>query len=560
MEAGKENNCQETFGDFDLKNLLCDQEETEVPLLTEMVRNHYLNYLEKQLMENFLKCYNNLDDNTSDQENEQLNVCSEKYKTSIKKTAFLLEDKAVEACRIALRYQRAMVKIIAIVRRSTQEKRLITPLENTILNFELNQPQTKGTQTDAVIDHKTNVIDIPHRNETISLQKPEREIHSNEDTSHEMTLDEKIEIFKRHLQNGHNTHAVDITRHADKSLATKRHCQVKKSHKSNREHHHHPRRHHNHHRPYKEINNHQMGGKLPISPADTMLTSQKSSPHPVENPLEVVHEEQEEEVLTKSINNLVADMENSNDSVALELARLFSEEKTELDEIFGIDPNQEPDDPQICKILKEIEQAQVGGGCGVGSQQQPQEHTPKYDNIQKSPTIQSNSNNKNNADQTSPNRSTNNPCEKDLSNSLWPCELFMQKRKLSESLARLLEEDLRWHDIMKWKFAELFGEDSDDEFTPCSPSIELDEILMGSCVKRISPWVVKHLMKPMKHGLIGNRFVFKKLAKHIARSIIMENQYPDEAIVKGCIENYFCLHQAVMTLDDLQDVPSISLI
>lgn len=65
-------------------------------------------------MENFLKCYNNLDDNTSDQENKQLNVSSEKYKTSIKKTAFLLEDKAVEACRIALRYQRAMVKIVSI--------------------------------------------------------------------------------------------------------------------------------------------------------------------------------------------------------------------------------------------------------------------------------------------------------------------------------------------------------------------------------------------------------------------------------------------------------------
>lgn len=36
MEAGNDN-CQEAFGDFDLKNLLCDQEETEVPLLTEMV-------------------------------------------------------------------------------------------------------------------------------------------------------------------------------------------------------------------------------------------------------------------------------------------------------------------------------------------------------------------------------------------------------------------------------------------------------------------------------------------------------------------------------------------
>ncbi|XP_061392474.1 uncharacterized protein LOC133327946 [Musca vetustissima] len=262
----------------------------------------------------------------------------------------------------------------------------------------------------------------------------------------------------------------------------------------------------------------------------------ETSPQQLQQIPEAVNENNEIG-LTKSIDDdVVADMENSNDSVALELARLFSEEKTELDEIFGIDPNQEPDDPQICKILKEIELAQVGG---------KQQQTPNFDK----------------ANNHSPKFGGGSKiCEKDLSNSLWPCELFMQKRKLSESLARLLEEDLRWHEIMKWKFTELFGDDSDDEFTPCSPSIELDDILMGSCVKRISPWVVKHLMIPMRHGLIGNRFVFKKLARHIARSIIMENQYPDESIIKGCIENYFCLHQAVMTLDDLQDVPSISLI
>ncbi|XP_073819532.1 uncharacterized protein [Musca autumnalis] len=534
MEVDKGIAYRESFNEFDLKNIILDQEEMEVPLLTEMVRNHYLNYLEKQLTENFLKCYN------MEIEIEE-SECSEKYKSSIKKTAHLLEDKAVEACRIAQRYQRAMVKIIAIVRRSTQEQRLISPLESTILNFELTEPQTKATQTEAEIvfqNHQENTQHIEHKS-----KEPEKDELNEDSTTHEMTLDEKIEIFKKHLHNGHTQKSESIKRN--------HHHNLKKSHKSERQH---PtRRHRHHHRPYKENKPHPTAvEKVNISPADTVVTPIKS-PHP-----SLPTENSKEKMLRKSINNVVADMENSNDSVAVELARLFSEEKTELDEIFGIDPNQEPDDPQICKILKEIEQAQIGVGGISQQQQQPQESiTTKNDKILPSPTIHLNNISNHQEEHTTP--KVIQKCEKDLSNSLWPCELFMQKRKLSESLARLLEEDLRWHDIMKWKFLELFGEDSDDEFTPCSPSIELDDILMGSCVKRISPWVVKHLMKPMKHGLIGNRFVFKKLAKHIARSIITENQYPDELIIKGCIENYFCLHQAVMTVEDLQDVPSISL-
>ncbi|XP_013102189.2 uncharacterized protein LOC106083601 [Stomoxys calcitrans] len=507
---------------FDIKSLLCDQEE---PILTEIVRNHYINYLEKQLMENLISCFHGKADKDCPHD------ANEKYKGSIKHIAKLLEDKAVEACQIAQRYQRAMVKIIATVRRSTQENRLISPLENAILKTETLGMQNKETQTEAGLLEK----EVRRSNEMIrkSLQQ---ENNKEEEEDHEMTLDEKIEIFQKRLING-NIVASPYSKSEHKTIASKRHhSHVKKTH----DRHHQSRR--NHHRPYKE-KKHSISNEVEVavSPISTVITPIKSTMQTKVN------------VSKNPLDDLVADMENSNDSVALELARLFSEEKTELDEIFGIDPNQEPDDPHICKILKEIEEAHVSHEphSQLAANNNKMVVASDLNNKILTPKIVTKS--------SMPKSMTTKTTSVDLSNSLWPCELFMQKRKLSDSLARLIEEDLRWHDIMKWKFKELFGEDSDDEFAPCSPSIEMDDILMGSCVKRISPWIVKHLMKPMKHGLIGNRFIFKKLAKHIARSIIMENQYPDESIIKECVENYFCLHQAVMHLDDLQDVPSISL-
>lgn len=51
---------------------------------------------------------------------------------------------------------------------------------------------------------------------------------------------------------------------------------------------------------------------------------------------------------------------------------------------------------------------------------------------------------------------------------------------------------------------------------------------MSSCKKRIAPWIVKHL-QPMSDGLIENRFLFKKVAKHIAEKIILDDQYPGES-------------------------------
>lgn len=119
----------------------------------------------------------------------------------------------------------------------------------------------------------------------------------------------------------------------------------------------------------------------------------------------------------------------------------------------------------------------------------------------------------------------------DLRESMWPCELHMQRTRLRLVWSRKSESELRNTVKIKRKLTELFGAcdtEYDEDFEgPYSPSIELtDPILMGSCLKRIAPWVVKHLMVPMRRGLIANRQVFKKLAKHIAEGVLATNQYP----------------------------------
>lgn len=117
----------------------------------------------------------------------------------------------------------------------------------------------------------------------------------------------------------------------------------------------------------------------------------------------------------------------------------------------------------------------------------------------------------------------------ELKNSLWPCELHMQRMRLRKVLDGLADKGMRHNEKIQLRFFILFGDDSvDDDLAAYSPSIELDEILMASCKKRIAEWIVKYLMRPMTDGLIGNRFLFKKLAKHIAQEVIMGNQYPGE--------------------------------
>ncbi|KMZ04770.1 uncharacterized protein LOC6728848 [Drosophila simulans] len=219
------------------------------------------------------------------------------------------------------------------------------------------------------------------------------------------------------------------------------------------------------------------------------------------------------------------------DAVAQELATLFGEEPTDLNHIFGIEPTAVTDDPQISAILKEIANAELP---------EKNEHPPT------SPTA------------TPP---TGHHSEVDLRQSRWPCELYAQRRRLNACLVRLLEADWRCEDRLRYRFHLIFGEDSDDEFANqlSSPSIDLvDEVLLASCLLRIRPWIVRHLMPPLEEGLIANRFLFKKLAKMLAHSIVMVNPYCSELEIKQAVEQLFCLRpRGIQSAYDLDNLPPV---
>lgn len=116
----------------------------------------------------------------------------------------------------------------------------------------------------------------------------------------------------------------------------------------------------------------------------------------------------------------------------------------------------------------------------------------------------------------------------ELTNSIWPCELHRQRLKLHRVLESISEKGWRHNEKVKQRFLQLFGEDDDDDFGPYSPSLAVNDILMASCKKRIAPWIVKSLMVPMQNGQIGNRYLFKKIAKRIAEGILVVTQLPGE--------------------------------
>ncbi|XP_052836014.1 uncharacterized protein LOC128252383 [Drosophila gunungcola] len=225
-------------------------------------------------------------------------------------------------------------------------------------------------------------------------------------------------------------------------------------------------------------------------------------------------------------------LSETEDAVAQELAMLFGDEPTDLNDIFGIQPTAVNDDPQISAILEEIENAELP--------------SPKTQTV--SPTATD-----------TPSREQHS--QVDLGQSRWPCELYAQRRRLNACLIRLLEADWRCENRLRYRFHILFGEDSDDEFATqiSSPSIDLvDEVLLSSCVLRIRPWIVRQLMSPLAEGLIANRFLFKKLAKLLAHSIVMVNPYCSEQQIKQAVEYLFCLRpRGVQSAYDLDNLPPL---
>uniref|UniRef100_A0A182MV46 Uncharacterized protein n=1 Tax=Anopheles culicifacies TaxID=139723 RepID=A0A182MV46_9DIPT len=146
------------------------------------------------------------------------------------------------------------------------------------------------------------------------------------------------------------------------------------------------------------------------------------------------------------------------------------------------------------------------------------------------------------------------PEPQDLRCSMWPCELHMQRMKLRNLLVKIAEENYRrYEQLVQTEFVTLFGEDDGEEqdLGPYSPSIELNDVLVSSCRQRIAKWVVQALMRPLNDGLIANRFLFKKLAKRLADGIIYLNQYPDKKYIRNYVNDYFCSHAQIKSIEDI---------
>ncbi|XP_053969687.1 uncharacterized protein LOC128871725 isoform X2 [Anastrepha ludens] len=526
-----------------------DGENTPAELfvrLTDMVRKHYCGYLEKQLLENVQAWRANI----SQYEGDADDILQPKERAALQECCRVLEDKALKACMHARRYQRSMLKIIAEVRRSTQESRLEDQLKKLITIEKGSEISTKnaGKQKATQTDDSVFCVDGTPRILTTDN-------HINiRDSPCSLSLEQKIEMFQERL---HQEAALKVS-------ATYKECYTKKSRRSSHNafndklHMHHRQKHRV--RSYdskvsKCIQLYEKYSKTSSFPNTTPVLIKHDAPLENTNlnsvpPISIENTEQNQAAnstvgLNVSVEN---DVLEQDDEIAKELAQLFSEEKSELEELLGLNVNSEIDDPQVRSVFEEIENTPLSHKLKKSTYSALAEQELFVCSTEKQ-LWQSSPSKLNEASQMSASpiinlhghttsqqhRLSSGHSERPVSNlrhSLWPCELYMQRRRLTASLSRLIEEDFRWHDIIKWKFQTLFGEDSDDEFATCSPSIELDEILICSCIRRISPWMVKHLMKPMQDGLIANRFLFKKLAKKLAHSIVLENQYP------GCVGEF----------------------
>lgn len=207
--------------------------------------------------------------------------------------------------------------------------------------------------------------------------------------------------------------------------------------------------------------------------------------------------------------------ESDHDPIAKDLEMLFGEDKNsnDIEDIFG-DSTYNAD---IALVLREIELSNVTGSEKSASKTKTCLNTKPAAKLEKK--------NK---------RYRLKPLVCDLRQSLWPCELHMWKQRLRETLSQLADANIRHHDQLRERFLLLFGEDSEDEFAPYSPSLELDQVLISSCMKRVAPIIVKYLMHPMNEGLIANRYLFKRLAKKFAFNIVMCDQYAGKLCLYTC--------------------------
>ncbi|XP_053670523.1 uncharacterized protein LOC128720848 [Anopheles nili] len=222
------------------------------------------------------------------------------------------------------------------------------------------------------------------------------------------------------------------------------------------------------------------------------------------------------------------------DEILKELQAMF-EPADEEENIFEWSEDQ----TQVKAIINEIENAEsVQNSQSICSAENTVVSSPKIDSIMLAPAVPQKSNTE----------------SADLRCSMWPCELHMQRMKLRSILVRIAEENYRRYEhLVNTEFISLFGVDDGEEqdLGPYSPSIELNAVLVSSCRQRIAKWVVQSLMRPLNDGLIANRFLFKKLAKRLADGIIYMNQYPDKKFIRNYIDDYFCTHNQITSIEDI---------
>lgn len=115
----------------------CTNEDEDSEILTALVRTSYMNHLQRSLMKNYEHWLD------SNKDSDDLD-CS---KEDILKCAKFLEHKALRACMVASYYQRAMVKTMKEIKKSTEEGSLFSPLIEHVFDSKIKNRCEKGTQT-----------------------------------------------------------------------------------------------------------------------------------------------------------------------------------------------------------------------------------------------------------------------------------------------------------------------------------------------------------------------------------------------------------------------------
>uniref|UniRef100_A0A336M2D0 CSON008365 protein n=1 Tax=Culicoides sonorensis TaxID=179676 RepID=A0A336M2D0_CULSO len=486
-------------------------------LLQDFVRANYLKYVEGVLKENY-KLWLKSDMGQI----SELVVTDEE----IRKTAENIEIEAVKACMVVSLYRKAIIKMIDTIKSDTQQKLL----NNILMKIKFNSKPNKkhvGVQTENIVPKR---IPSPINIGTKKVKNTSKDQTSKDIDVAEATLDEKIRRFQQSF------------------IETNEEIEAKPKEKTRTE---------------TKNQFYQIPGIIdtptrpPMTPTinlNDLLNQQKQQKQEFfapSTPNSVISHTPSFNLpkvpatptclLTPASTCTNSTREDDIDlKIMQELSEMFGDdEKDEAEGIF-----EEPVEP-LQQVMKEIE-AFGTKETNEKSEVAPLKLNQLEQSSEKSPIIDL----KTLSDMKDP-EEREKEIKEQLMSSVWPCELHHQRMRLRHILSDIAERNFRKYEKIKQRFRELFDDDeSENELAPYSPSIELDEILIASCRKRISNWVVKSLMKPYKNGQIA-KFLFKRLAKLLANNIIYQDQYPSEVFVKEYIYEYMCKHPRIECYDDM---------